>query len=67
MLSVVLWRQACQEHRMELFEAVHANPNDAGLRAQFDKAVQDLVEVVTEMWTLEVEWGFAASALAAAP
>jgi hypothetical protein len=32
MLSVVLWRQACQQRRMELFEAMCANPDDAGLR-----------------------------------
>jgi hypothetical protein len=57
MLPVVLWRRACQERRMELFEAMRANPDNAGLRAQFDQAVQDLVVVAVKMWALEVEWG----------
>jgi hypothetical protein len=44
MPPVVLQRQACQECRMDLFEAMSANPDNAGLRAQFDQAVQELVE-----------------------
>jgi hypothetical protein len=62
MLPVALWRQACQERRMELFEAMRANPDNAGLRAQFDQAVQDLVVVAIKMWALEVEWGIVAPA-----
>jgi hypothetical protein len=45
---------------MELFEAVHANLNDARLLAQLAQAMQDLVEVVAAMRALEVEWGFVA-------
>jgi hypothetical protein len=44
MLPVVLQLQACQERRMELFEVVRANPDDAGLRAQLVQAMQDIVE-----------------------
>jgi hypothetical protein len=40
---------------MELFEVVRVNPDDAGLRTQFDQAVQDLVEVAAEMRALVVE------------
>jgi hypothetical protein len=39
----------------ELFEAVRANPGEAGLRAQFDQAVQDLMVVAAEMRALEAE------------
>jgi hypothetical protein len=42
---------------MELFEAVRANPDDAGLRAQFDLAVQGL-EAAAAVRALDVEWGF---------
>jgi hypothetical protein len=55
MLLVVLQWQACQERRMELFEVVHANTDNAGLCAQFDKAVQELVEAATKVQALEVE------------
>jgi hypothetical protein len=55
MLPVVLQRQACQEHQMELFEAVRGNPDNAGLRAQFDQAVQELVEAAAEVQALELE------------
>jgi hypothetical protein len=55
MLPVVLRRQACQESRMELFEAVRANPDNAGLHAQFDQAVQELVEAAADVQALEVE------------
>jgi hypothetical protein len=33
---------------MELFEAVRANPDDAGLRAQLAQAMQDVVEAVPQ-------------------
>jgi hypothetical protein len=62
MLPVVLWVQACQEHRIELFKVVRANSGNVGLRAQFDLAVQELVVVATEMRALEAEWGFVARA-----
>jgi hypothetical protein len=47
---------------MELFEAVHANPDDVGFCAQFDQAVQDVVEATAALQALEVEWGFVAPA-----
>jgi hypothetical protein len=62
MLPVVLRLQVCQERRIELLEAVRANPGDVGLRAQFDQAVQDLVLVAAKMRDLEAEWGFVAPA-----
>jgi hypothetical protein len=42
---------------MDLFEAVCANSNDAGLRAQFDQAVQELVEAAAAVRVLKVQWG----------
>jgi hypothetical protein len=45
---------------MELFEAVRANPGDAGLRAQFDQAVQEVVVVAAELRALKASWGFRA-------
>jgi hypothetical protein len=62
MLSVVLRLQACQERHIDLLEVVRANPGDAGLRAQFNEAVPDLVVVVAKMRALEAEWGFVAPA-----
>jgi hypothetical protein len=47
---------------MELFEAVRANPDDVGFCAQFDQAVQDVVEATAALQALEVEWGFVAPA-----
>jgi hypothetical protein len=38
MLPVVVRLHVFQEPRMELLEAMRANPGDAGLRAQFDQA-----------------------------
>jgi hypothetical protein len=38
MLLVVVWLHAFQELRMELLEAMCANPDDAGLHAQFEQA-----------------------------
>jgi hypothetical protein len=67
MLSVVLRRQACQERRMELFEAVHASPDDAGLRAQLTQAMKDVVEATATVRALEVELGFVAPPPPAAP
>jgi hypothetical protein len=37
---VVLRRQECQERRMDLFVVMRANPDDAGVRAQYNQAVQ---------------------------
>jgi hypothetical protein len=53
MLSVVVRMYACQERRMELFEA---------MRAQFDQAVQEVVVVAAEVRALEAQWGFRARA-----
>jgi hypothetical protein len=58
MLPVVLRMHVCQERRMELFKAVRANLDDAGLRAQFYQAMQELVVVAAELWALEAQWGF---------
>jgi hypothetical protein len=43
---------------MELFEAVRANPGDAGLRARFDQAVQQVVVVAAELRALETSGAF---------
>jgi hypothetical protein len=45
---------------MELLEAMRANPGDAGLHAQFDQAVHDVVVMMAELWALEAQWGFGA-------
>jgi hypothetical protein len=50
MMPVVLRLQAFQERRIELFEAMRANPDNAGLRAQFNQGVEDLVVVAAEKW-----------------
>jgi hypothetical protein len=63
MLPVVLRLRACQERHIELLEALHANPGNVGLHAQFDQAVEELVVVAAERWALEAEWGFVALAL----
>jgi hypothetical protein len=52
---------------MELFEVVHANPDDASLLAWLVQATQDLVEAAAAMRALEVEWGFVAPPPPAAP
>jgi hypothetical protein len=49
MLPVVAWLHACQERRMELFEAVRANPSDTGLHAQFDQAAHEVVVVAAKL------------------
>jgi hypothetical protein len=49
MLSVVVWLHAYQELRMELLEAMCANPGDATLCAQFDQAAHDVVVTMTEL------------------
>jgi hypothetical protein len=68
MLSVVVRLYAFQELRMELLEAMRANPRDTGLRAQFDQAQHDVVVTMTELQALEAQWGFRArSPLPAAP
>jgi hypothetical protein len=53
MLPVVVWLHACQELRMELLEAMRANPGDAGLHAQFDQAAHDVVVMMAELRALE--------------
>jgi hypothetical protein len=60
MLPVVVRLHACQELRMELLEAMRANPGDAGLHAQFDQAAHDVVVMMVELRGLEVQWGFGA-------
>jgi hypothetical protein len=45
---------------MELLEAVHANLDATGLRAQFDQAMQELVVVSAKLRALEAQWGFGA-------
>jgi hypothetical protein len=58
MLPVVVRIHACQERRMELFEAMRANLGDASLRAQFDQAAHEVVVVAAELQALEAQWGF---------
>jgi hypothetical protein len=69
MLPVVLRLHAYQELRMGLLEAMHANPGDAGLHAQFDHAHHNLVVTMAELRVIEAQWGFRsrASALPAKP
>jgi hypothetical protein len=62
MLPVVVQLHAFQELRMELLEAMHVNPSDAGLRAQFEQAQQDVVVMMAELRALEAQWGFGARA-----
>jgi hypothetical protein len=52
MLPVVVWLHAFQEMRMELLEAMRANPGDAGLRAQFEQAQEDVVVTMAELRAL---------------
>jgi hypothetical protein len=58
MLPVVVRLHAFQKLRMELLEAMRANPGDAGLRAQFEQAQHDVVATMAELWALEAQWGF---------
>jgi hypothetical protein len=58
MLPVVVRLYAFQKLRMELLEAMRANPGDAGLRAQFEQAQHDVVTMMAELWSLEAQWGF---------
>jgi hypothetical protein len=61
MLPVVVRRlHAYQELRMELLEAMCANPRDAGLHAQFDQAAHNVVVAAAELRALEAQWGFRA-------
>jgi hypothetical protein len=55
MLPVVVRLHAHQELRMELLEAMGANPEDAGLRAQFDQAAHDVVVTMAELRALEAQ------------
>jgi hypothetical protein len=58
MLPVVVRLHAFQELRMDILDAMRASPDDAGLRAQFEQAHQDVVVVMAELRALEVQWGF---------
>jgi hypothetical protein len=58
MLPVLLRLHAFQELRMDILEALRANPGDAGLRAQFEQAQQDVVVTMAELRALEAQWGF---------
>jgi hypothetical protein len=60
MLPVVVWLHAYQELRMELLEAMCANPGDAGLHAQFDQAAYGVVVAAAKLQDLEAQWGFRA-------
>jgi hypothetical protein len=53
MLPVVVRLHAFQVLRMELLEAIRANPGDAGLRAQFEQAQHDVVVTMAELRALE--------------
>jgi hypothetical protein len=44
-----------------------ANPDDAGVRAQYNQAVQELAEAAGAVRVLEVKWGFVALAPASLP
>jgi hypothetical protein len=60
MLPVVVRLHAYQELRMELLDAMHTNPRDVGLHAQFDRAAHDVVVTMAELRALEEQWGFGA-------
>jgi hypothetical protein len=60
MLLVVVRLHAYQELRMEILEAMRANPGDAGFPAQFDQAAHDVVVTMAELRALEAQWGFGA-------
>jgi hypothetical protein len=62
MLPVVVRLHEFQELRMELLEAMRANPSDTGLRAQFEQAQHDIVVTMAELRDLEAQWGFGARA-----
>jgi hypothetical protein len=58
MLPVVERLHAFQELRMDILEALRANPVDAVLRAQFEQAQQDVVVTMAELRALDAQWGF---------
>jgi hypothetical protein len=58
MLPVVVRLHAFQKRRMELLEAMRANPGYTGLRAQFEQAQHDVVATMAELQALEAQWGF---------
>jgi hypothetical protein len=62
MLLVVVRLHAFQELRMELLEAMRANPGDASLRPKFEQAQHDVVVTMAELRALEAQWGFGARA-----
>jgi hypothetical protein len=62
MLPVVVRLHAFQELCMELLEAMRANPDDDGLRAQFEQAQHDVVVTMAELRALEAQWTFGARA-----
>jgi hypothetical protein len=49
MLPVVLQMHAFKELRMNILEALCTNPGDAGLRAQFEQAQQNVVVTMAEL------------------
>jgi hypothetical protein len=53
MLPVVFRLHVFQELRIELLEAMCANPGDAGLHAQFEQAPHDVVVTMAELRALE--------------
>jgi hypothetical protein len=58
MLPVVLRLRVFQELRMDILEALRANPSDVGLCAQFEQAHQDVAMTMAELRALEAQWGF---------
>jgi hypothetical protein len=43
---------------MDILVALHANPDDAVLHAQFEQAQEDAVVTMAELRALEAQWGF---------
>jgi hypothetical protein len=58
MLPVVVRLHAFQELRMDILDAMRANPGDIGLRAQFEQAQQDVAATMAVLRALEAQWGF---------
>jgi hypothetical protein len=68
MLPVVVRRHAFQELRMDILEAMRANPDGAGLCARFEQAQRDVVATIdgqtsgsksaVGLRNLEAQWGF---------
>jgi hypothetical protein len=62
MLPVVIRLHVFQELRMDILDAMRANPGDIGLHAQFEQAQQDVVAMIAGLRALEAQWGFDARA-----